>query len=68
MVKPVVKRRLLEQVEIGRRCLAIGDVQFMQNSVDVILDGADFDRELLRDLLVGEPLADQLQDFSFARG
>ncbi len=57
----------MEEIEIGRGRLPIGDVQFLQNSVDVIFDGADLDRELFRDLLVAESLADENQDFALAR-
>jgi hypothetical protein len=51
--------KLMEKIEIGRRCLALGDIQFMQNAVDVIFDGADFDGAPLHDLLIAKSLADQ---------
>jgi hypothetical protein len=46
---------------MGRHCLAIDDIQFLQNSMNVILDGADLDRGPLGGLPVAQSLADENQ-------
>ena len=58
----------MEEIEIVRSGLAIGDVQLVQNSVNVIFDSADLDNEALGNLLVAETLPDERQDFALARG
>jgi hypothetical protein len=47
---------------------AVVGVQFGEDALDSALDGFFGDRELIRDLLVGEPLGNQTEDADFRRG
>ena len=46
---------------------ASADLKFLQNVVQVILDGGGANRELARDFLIGAALLDERQDFGLTR-
>jgi len=42
------------------------DIQFVHDLLTMFFDGLDTDCEFRRDLFIGGPFSDQLQDFGFA--